>query len=165
MRSHEKHMESWVCFPPRSYPMTCWGKSREMLSFQSDKEALLYFLGHRMGNSFYWMHEYWNIYSDQFTGKWWLGGQPHVCPWWQIALITPTSQPRRIWNRGREPCYWDQANNMNGKPKPSHVLVSDSHHPLHPPCGPLLPLASNFNASVQILPLPGSLLVRECGTL
>lgn len=60
---------------------------------------------------------------------------------------------------------WDQASNMNGKPKQSHVLVTDSHHPLHTQYDPLLLLASNFNPIIQVLSFCGSVLMVGCGTL
>ena len=69
----------------------------------------------------------------------------HICSWYQIVLLTPTSRLRRVWNSeygtGIERA-WHQAYNMSRKPKQSPVLVTDSHHPLHPQYGPLLPLAS-----------------------
>lgn len=106
------------------------------------------------------------FFSHQLTGKWWLGGQPHMLVVTDCTL-NPNCQDEKMGQGmeqgGREhgirPVMWME--NPNKTMSWSVTL----HHRLHPQDGSLLPLATKSNPSVHLLPLPGSAPMEGCGNL
>lgn len=88
----------------------------------------------------------------------------HICPWQQIVLLTQLAGQEEYGIQSTKQGEREHGI-RSGKCEQSPVLVTDSHHPLHPQQGSLLPLASNFNPIVQVLPVSDSVLMVGCGTL